>query len=99
MVLIDLIISVNIDVLKERHRQNVLWGLQRHDLGKWLSLLIEEVGEVAQAMQPVIGLSTSKSTDANDLYTELIHVSAVASAIAEQIKEGDYNGKSWGNDC
>lgn len=75
------------DVEKERARQNELWGLQRHDYGTWLAILIEEVGEVAQAMQATKGWG--KQTDANNLYTELIHVAAVATAIAEQVKEND----------
>ncbi|WP_252503250.1 MazG-like family protein [Sporosarcina sp. Marseille-Q4943] len=76
---------VNDDVMKERERQNEKWGLQRHDYGYWLAILVEEVGEVAQAIQQ--GSVASKDTDADDLYTELIHVAAVASAIAEQVRE------------
>lgn len=60
-------------------------GLQRHDYGYWLAILVEVVGEVAQAIQQ--GSVASKDTDADDLYTELIHVAAVASAIAEQVRE------------
>jgi NTP pyrophosphatase (non-canonical NTP hydrolase) len=75
------------DVEKERARQNELWGLQRHDYGTWLTILVEEVGEVAQAMQATKGWG--KQSDANHLYTELIHVAAVATAIAEQVKEND----------
>ncbi|MGE7650508.1 hypothetical protein ACQKM1_22435 [Peribacillus frigoritolerans] len=77
--------SVNQDVLIERFRQNKKWGLQRHDMGTWLQILIEEVGEVAQAMQKEKGWG--KETDASDLYVELTHVAAVASAIAEQVRE------------
>ncbi|MFS0822148.1 MazG-like family protein [Bacillus sp. 1P02SD] len=73
------------DVALERLRQNSKWGKQRHDLGTWLQILIEEVGEVAQAMQASKGWG--KDTDAQDLYNELIQVSAVAVAIAEQIRE------------
>ncbi|MCU9614115.1 MazG-like family protein [Caldibacillus lycopersici] len=73
------------DVHLERLRQNRKWGIQRHDQGTWLMILAEEFGEVAQAMQKAKGWG--KPTDASDLYTELIHLSAVAVAIAEQIKE------------
>lgn len=69
----------------ERARQDAKWGIQRHDYGTWLQILIEEVGEVAQAMQKEKGWG--KESDADDLYTELIHVSAVANAIAEQVLE------------
>jgi NTP pyrophosphatase (non-canonical NTP hydrolase) len=81
--------DVNRDVLRERDRQNSKWGIQRHDYGTWLQILIEEVGEVAQAMQKAKGWG--KESDASDLYTELIHVSAVACAIAEQVREEKHN--------
>lgn len=81
----ELMLEVNDDVLKERERQNEKWGRQRHEHPYWLTILVEEVGEVAQAMQK--GSVASKETDADDLYKELIHVAAVASAIAEQVKE------------
>lgn len=74
-------------IVNERHRQNEKWGMQRHDLGKWLAILAEEFGESAQAMQPMMGLTSTKDTDKDDLFAELIQVAAVAAAIAEQIKE------------
>jgi NTP pyrophosphatase (non-canonical NTP hydrolase) len=73
------------DVDSERIRQDGKWGKQRHELGTWLQILIEEVGEVAQAMQKTKGWG--KDSDANDLYKELIHVAAVAVAVAEQVRE------------
>ena len=78
------------EVLKERERQNAKWGWQRHDYGTWLMILVEEVGEVAQAMQKQKGWG--KDTDSDDLFTELIHVAAVATAIAEQVKESEQAG-------
>lgn len=80
-----LMVKVNNAVLKERQRQNKIWGIQRHDYGTWLKILVEEVGEVAQAMQAQNGWG--KESDAQDLYEECIHVAAVASAIAEQVRE------------
>ena len=85
MQITEIMLEVNDDVLKERERQNEKWGPQHHDHGYWLAILVEEVGEVAQAIQQ--GSVASKDTDADDLYTELIHVAAVASAIAEQVRE------------
>lgn len=73
------------DINQERNRQDEKWGIQRHDLGTWLTILVEEVGEVAQAMQANKGWG--KETDASNLYKELIHVSAVSGAIAEQLLE------------
>jgi hypothetical protein len=77
--------DVLIDVDKERNRQDCLWGKQRHSHGKWLMILGEEFGEVCQSMQK--GLEWGKDSDASDLYTELVHLAAVAVAIAEQVKE------------
>jgi NTP pyrophosphatase (non-canonical NTP hydrolase) len=73
------------DVDKERTRQNELWGKQKHSLGDWLKILVEEVGEVAQAMQKE--KDWGKDSDASNLYEELVHTAAVAVAIAEQVKE------------
>ncbi|WP_336786590.1 hypothetical protein [Paenibacillus sp. MMO-177] len=80
--------DVLLDVLKERVRQLGKFGHQRHkNPGVWLAILGEEFGEVCQAAGPVMGLGTGKPTDADDLYTELIQVAAVAVAWAEQIAE------------
>jgi NTP pyrophosphatase (non-canonical NTP hydrolase) len=75
------------DVNAERIRQNQLYGIQRHEYGTWLGILIEEVGEVAQAINGINLPNDSKETDADNLYEELIHVAAVAVAIAEQVRE------------
>jgi NTP pyrophosphatase (non-canonical NTP hydrolase) len=83
----DVMVEINNNVLLERIRQNEKWGHQRHNYGAWLAILVEEVGEVAQAMQS--GMVSQKQTDADNLYTELIQVAAVASAIAEQVREED----------
>lgn len=80
---ITTMLEVNKQILKERARQNEKWGLQNHDNGRWLAILGEEFGEVCQAMQQ--GSLASKETDASNLYEELIHVAAVASAFAEQV--------------
>ncbi|MEK5207498.1 MazG-like family protein [Psychrobacillus sp. FSL H8-0510] len=76
-------VTVNTHILQERFRQNVKWGKQNHSNGRWLAILGEEFGEVCEAMQQ--GSIASKETDANNLYEELIHVAAVASAFAEQV--------------
>jgi hypothetical protein len=77
------------DVLKERVRQNNKWGVQRHEDGRWLSILGEEFGEVCQALQD--GMISQKETDANNKYIELIQVAAVAMAWAEQVRENNQN--------
>ncbi|WP_218825864.1 MazG-like family protein [Priestia aryabhattai] len=83
----QLMVEINKDVLQERVSQNTKWGHQRHPMGAWLAILAEEFGEVSQAMQSKLGLTSMKDSDADDLYKELIQVAAVASAIAEQVKE------------
>jgi len=87
----ELMNDVNKAILAERISQNKKWGVQRHHMGAWLAILAEEFGEVSQAMQGPLGLTSMKETDADDLYKELIQVAAVASAIAEQVKESTVN--------
>lgn len=82
-----LMTTVNLDVFYERLRQNDLWGYQRHDWGKWLGILTEEFGEVGQAINRIHFPADAKPSDADNLYEELIHLAAVASAMAEQILE------------
>lgn len=89
-----IMVKVNNAVLRERQRQNSLWGLQRHPYGTWLAILGEEFGEVCEAMQGQIGLVSVKDTDSNNLYEELIHLAAVASAIAEQVRESENDKKT-----
>lgn len=81
--------QVNAEVFSERERQNAKWGRQEHPNGNWLSILGEEFGEVCQALQQ--GSQSSKETDASNLYEELIHVAAVASAWAEQVLRDSHN--------
>lgn len=87
-----IMMSVLADINAERERQNQKWGIQRHSYTEWLAILVEEVGEAAQAMQK--GNICHKTTDANDLYKEVIQISAVAAAIAEQIREEQENAKT-----
>ena len=37
------------EVMDERIQQNEKWGAQHHDRAMWLTILMEEVGEAAQA--------------------------------------------------
>lgn len=73
------------DVYAERYLQDQKWGLQRHAYPFWLTILMEEVGEAAQAIQK--DSFAYKASDANNLYKELVQVAAVAVAIAEQVKD------------
>ncbi|MDZ5711633.1 hypothetical protein [Jeotgalibacillus haloalkalitolerans] len=82
-------LSVLQDVCIERERQDQKWGVQRHDMATWLVILVEEVGELAQAIQR--DNHWGKSSDADNSYTEAVQISAVAAAIAEQLKEEAQN--------
>ena len=63
------------DVIAERTRQNEKWGWPRdHSHGKWLAILMEEIGEVAKAL--LEGLE-------EDIKTEAIHSIAVLFAWLE----------------
>lgn len=75
------------DIVEERWRQSQKWGTQRHELPTWSIILGEEFGEVCEAIQREIGLSSVKETDSGNLYEELIHLAAVAVQIAEQVKK------------
>ena len=61
-------------IIKEREKQIEKWGQQSHDDYRWLAILTEEVGELAQAiLQSEFG-----GVHAGQTYTELIQVAAVA---------------------
>lgn len=61
-------------IYAERVRQNKKWGEQNHDDYRWLAILTEEVGELAQAiLEGEFG-----GTHAGTAKAELVHVAAVA---------------------
>lgn len=72
-------------IQEERFSQNRKWGHQRHNMDRWLTILVEEVGEFAQTLQR--GMTSEKATDAHDRLGEIVQVAAVAQAIAEQLLE------------
>jgi NTP pyrophosphatase (non-canonical NTP hydrolase) len=68
------------DVMSERFRQDQKWGPSRQRPAPALVVLVEEVGEVANAMQD--------GTE-EELRAELIQVAAVAVAMVEALDRGD----------
>lgn len=63
------------DIVAERARQDIKWGPRnKHDPARWLVILMEEVGEVSNALL---------DHDPEGYYTEFIHVAAVAVAALE----------------
>ena len=63
-------------IAEERRRLADKWGRQIHSIDRWLVILGEEYGEVCRAAFHYKG-------DTTKLKRELIHVAAVAVAIAE----------------
>lgn len=81
----DLLLTAADAVVAERYKQHEKWGEQRHDLEYWLTILVEEVGEFAQAIQRERG--DGKESDQGNTLEEAIHISAVAMGIVEQLIE------------
>lgn len=65
------------DVNQERVRQDILWGVQDHDIDHWVVILGEEFGEVCRA-------AFEKLPSAR-LREEIIQVAAVAVAMVESL--------------
>lgn len=75
-------------VLAERARQDARWGEQNHDPFTYLTILVEEVGEFAQAaLHRQFG-----GPKADEMHEEAVQVAAVALAIVECL---DRNKWSW----
>lgn len=72
------------DVLTERTRQDARWGEQNHDPFTYLAILIEEVGELAQAALH----SRFGGSAATGLRAEAVQAAAVALAIVESLDRG-----------
>lgn len=71
------------EVKAERIRQTEKYGKQVHTPEEWLVIVMEEIGEMAQAMQK--GSQAAKPSDADSLLTETIQAAAVLVASAEQL--------------
>lgn len=67
------------DVWLERLRQDQRWGEQNHPDPTWLTILVEELGEVASGI--LLGLDG----DPPSIRAELVQVAAVAAAWVEAI--------------
>lgn len=61
-------------LVAERNRQEMKWGFQDHDPQKWMSILMEEVGEVAKAIN---------ENDPANYEEELVQVGALVVAMLE----------------
>ena len=72
-------------VMKEKRRQVDLWGIQDHSPEKWFAILVEEFGEIAQAVNQEL---------VDEIKLELVHAAAVAWTWYDQTNFG----KSLGTD-
>ena len=80
--------SILDSILVERERQDARHGEateRGYSLYRWVTVLAEEVGEVAEAVQDTPVPIRENMTEWMGLYTELIHVAAVAVAMAEVV--------------
>ena len=68
------------EVQEEMERQDAKWGEQNHDPFLYLTILSEEIGEVAQA---ALDLRYPGGKKPGDLRFELIQVAAVAASMVE----------------
>ena len=87
--------TVLAEVAGERERQDEKWGVQNHEIYKWLSILGEEVGEANEAaleMSPEIysGPPGGETDRRAALRKELIQVAAVAVCIVEWIDRTEF---------
>lgn len=67
------------DILLERVRQDDEWGVQRHNLSRWILILTEEVGECSKAVL---------EHDLAGYREELVQAAAVALAAIESFDAG-----------
>ena len=74
-------------IIEERERQDAKWGPQDHELAMWVTILMEEVGELAAA-----ALCHRFGNDDHpelDWRKEAIQVAAVALSMTEQHKAAE----------
>lgn len=76
-------LSVAEGIQQERDRQNEKWGPQNHNPMKWLTILMEEVGEAAKEIlehRPLM------------YRAEMVQVAAVAQAMIESFDRNEGKG-------
>lgn len=76
--------SLLMDVAEEMHSQELAWGQQDHGPHKWVSILTEEVGEVAEEALHEHSL----------IRNELIQVAAVALSFIDSLERNGRCGLS-----
>lgn len=85
------------NILEERIRQDQKWGEQNHDPYIYLTILVEEVGEFAQAaLQTQFG---GKHGGLDHLREEAVQTAAVALAIVECLDREKWRWAAAGRDA
>ena len=64
-------------IKKERERQDKKWGIQNHNIFKWLAILSEEVGEVNKS---------ALENNYQEVISELVQIGAVTVAMIESLE-------------
>jgi AbrB family looped-hinge helix DNA binding protein len=75
-------------VISERYRQDAKWGEQNHELQFWMGILMEEVGELAQAVNETVfnnGPEEQAKGGYANMRAEAVQVAAVAVAFVEML--------------
>lgn len=75
------------DVVRERMRQDIIYPEPPASVEELLVVLVEEIGEFAQAVQAE--KTWSKTTDCDNTYEEIIQSGAVCLKIAEYLLKRD----------
>jgi NTP pyrophosphatase (non-canonical NTP hydrolase) len=68
--------EVHFAIAKEQNRQLEKWGEQYHSAEMWLAILVEETGELAQAIL---------NTDTQQLVKELVQTAAVCATWLDRL--------------
>lgn len=74
-----------VEVLEERVRQDEKWGEQNHEPPVWMAILMEEVGELAQAVLADKFGKDDHSSHSGPMRAEAIQIAAVATAFVEYL--------------
>lgn len=64
-------------IKKERERQDKKWGIQNHNIFKWLAILGEEVGEANKS---------ALENNYQEVISELVQIGAVTVAMIESLE-------------
>jgi hypothetical protein len=70
-----------IEVMRERARQDKIWGVQNHEMARWHLILAEEFGEVSKACNEFV--FRAKEGSFEEMRTELVQTAAVCIAMIE----------------